>query len=307
MNRDTVYNIMTDQIIAALETGTVPWRKPFNGVNPRNMRNTEYRGINRLILGMQSRKSPFWLTFKQCRSLKGFVRKGERGTRIVFWKWVEKKDEDSDIESERREHYALLRYYTVFSIEQCAGIDADKLPEFPDVNLDLSPLEVCESLIDSIPGGKPDIRHHSADECFYSSFTDCIGIPDMQYFESIEGYYSSLFHEIGHWTGHKSRLDRDLGGSALDDKYHKEELIAELTAAFLCGRCGLDREPVTENAAAYIKGWIRKLRDDKKILIAAASAAQKACDFVTGESRDVPIPENDSEAASTSTVAQVAA
>ena len=270
-----VYETVTNQIIALLEQGTIPWRRPWACGSPKNlMSGKAYRGINAFVLALCSPyASPWWLTFKQAKERGGHVRQGEKGYRVLFFRFLERKRENGRIE-----RVPLARYYTVFNVEQCEGILAPQ----PGRGHVLLPINACEQIVEGYPGA-PTIEHGPA-RAFYQPSSDTIGMPAGSLFESSAEYYSTLFHEISHSTGHASRLDRS---SVMDPikfgshTYSKEELVAVMGAAFLCAGAGI--APATiDNSAAYIKHWLSKLRDDRRMLVQAASQAQQAADWVLG-------------------------
>lgn len=279
------YQIMTDRICSLLEQGEIPWRRPWRdngGRMPMNLKSRkEYRGINPLLLACAGYESPYWLTYKQATELGGQVRKGEHGFPVVFWKWLDGKDSDTG-ESKR---IPLLRYYTVFNTAQCDGL-GDKVPNVASEPIAFTPIERCESVVAGYQGA-PTI-HVGTDRAFYRPSTDSVHMPPATAFVNAESYYSVLFHELGHSTGHASRLKRDgicdpvMFGS---HDYSKEELVAEMTAAFLSGHCAIDGATV-ENSAAYVQSWLRKLRDDKRLLVSAAAQAQRAADLILGKRFD---------------------
>ena len=255
----------------------MPWHKPWVGGYPQNLiSKKEYRGINVFLLGCQRYSSPYWLSFKQCSELGGHVRKGEKGTMVVFWKQVNFKDKTEEGETDKT--IPLLRYYTIFNVEQCEGIDEKKIPK-PEANPDFQPIAVCEETVNGMQN-KPDIQFRES-RAYYQPLNDFVNMPVKESFEKEEFFYSVLFHELGHSTGHKSRLDRkDMGaGSFGSEKYSKEELVAEMTAAFLCGVCQIENM-IIENSAAYIQSWLKALKNDKKLVVLAAAQAQKAADYI---------------------------
>jgi antirestriction protein ArdC len=276
----TVYDIINQRIIELLEKGTVPWRKPWNAESnmPKNLvSKKEYRGVNIFLLNCMPFGSPYWMTFKQAKEKGGYIRQGEKSTPVIFWKWLDKKSMEASDEESRNGKIPLLRYYSVFNIEQCEGI---KAPEPEDQVHNFNPIGKAEEIIQVMPL-VPDIRH-GGNKAYYSPTLDYIQLPFQNTFCSPEEYYSTCFHELAHSTGHEKRLGRK---SILEPsffgshEYSKEELVAEMGAAFLCGDCGIEQNTI-ENSAAYIQGWMKVLKDDKKLLVHAASQAQKAADYI---------------------------
>ena len=270
-----VYEIITEQIIEKLNKGEIPWHKPWVGADaPKNLvSKKEYRGINPFLLGCQRYSSPYWLSYKQCQNLGGHVRKGEKSTIVVFWKQVKIKDKDTDDDKT----IPMLRYYRVFNADQCE-LPAGKVP-MSDVNPDFQPIAACEKVTTDMQN-KPTIEHRES-RAYYRPSTDSVNMPKKETFVNEEFYYSVLFHELGHSTGHKSRLDRKefSEGQFGSETYSKEELVAEMTAAFLCGYCQIENKTI-DNSAAYIKSWLGKLKNDSKLVVLAAAAAQKAADYI---------------------------
>jgi antirestriction protein ArdC len=259
-----------------LEQGDIPWKKPWKARLPRNLiTNKPYQGMNLLLLGDQDYSSPYWLTFKQAREKGGHVKKGEKGSLVTFWKVTEKELE----EKEGKELRFLLRHYTVFNLEQCQGIESPPLDE------PVNPIQKCEDIVAGYRT-KPEIRFNNRDKSFYLPSKDYISIPPRQSFNSSESYYSSLFHEMTHSTGHEKRLGRfnskDYNQPFASEDYSKEELIAELGNAFLCAEAGIDNSEL-ENSAAYIQSWLKALRNDKRLLISASSQATKATRYILGQ------------------------
>jgi antirestriction protein ArdC len=277
-----VYTIVTDRIVELLERGTVPWRKPWAGPaqEPKNLcSGRPYRGINVFLLSAAGFGSPYWLTFKQAKQRGGHVRKGEHGSIVVFYKdW---RPEDRTDDDGRPVVIPVLRYYRVWNVEQCEGIEYPR-PDVPTI--DLRPIDRCESVVGGMPS-RPEIRHGEA-RAWYRPSADVVNMPRPELFTSAEEYYSTLFHELTHSTGHRSRLDRpgianvQPFGSA---DYSREELVAEMAPAFLCGHCSIEATTL-DNSAAYIAGWLAKLRSDRKLVVVAAGQAQRAADFILAKS-----------------------
>lgn len=271
----SVYEIITQQVLAALEQGEVPWRKPWRTLPPANLiSNKPYRGINVFLLALQGYGSQYWLTFNQAKQLGGNVRRGEHGTKIVFWKFDSYETETADGETEERKS-AMLRYYTVFNLEQTEGLKA--LLSLPPS----SPIESAEEIAKGMPN--PPAFEQDAQAAYVPS-RDAVTMPSRTAFVSQAEYYSTLFHELTHSTGHAKRLGRegfDTPQKFDSDSYSREELIAEMGSAMLCGVAGIEQSTVG-NSAAYLRGWISRLRGDSRLVVSAASAAQKAADYVRG-------------------------
>ena len=288
-----IYAIVTDKIINLLEQGVVPWRRPWTSAGlPRNLVSKKpYRGINHFLLSASKYVSPFWLTMRQANELGGHVRKGEESTIVVFWKVDDAKQSTEDLDNEETDAKArrrfLLRYYRVFNLEQCELPQAvlDKLPKIETHEHD--PIEAAERIIAAMPN-PPEIQH-AGSKAFYSPIADRITLPPRELFASAEEYYATALHETVHSTGHQKRLAREgicevaPFGSAV---YSKEELCAEMGAAYLCAEAGITAA-VIENQAAYVAGWLKKLRDDRKLLIHAAAQAQHAADYILRAPRTV--------------------
>jgi len=274
-----VYEIVTKQIMEKLEAGVIPWQKPWIGSDtPKNLISKKgYRGINLLLLAYSGFTSPYWITFKQCGKLGGQIKKGEKGTIIVFWKIINKKDKDGEIIEDK--HTSLLRYYRVWNTEQCE-IDSKKVPVTEVEGAEFNPIERCEEIVSKMQL-KPEIVFKENRAVYYPS-KDLVNMPKPESFVTPEEYYSTLFHELAHSTGHRDRLDRKslisyapFGSS----EYSKEELVAEITASFLCGVSNIENKTL-DNSTSYIAGWLKKLKDDPKMVVLSAGQAQKASDFI---------------------------
>ncbi|HVS70814.1 MAG TPA: zincin-like metallopeptidase domain-containing protein [Phycisphaerae bacterium] len=280
-----LYSEVTNHIIAMLDKGVIPWRSPILGAgtagHPKNLESDRpYRGVNVFLLAFTAYAkgygSSYWLTFNQARARGGCVKKGEKSSMVVFWKQLDVTDEDS---GEPRT-VPMLRYYNVFNAEQCDGIRIPDLPAFTPSHF--TPIEAAENIIKGFAGA-PAIEHGGT-QAFYRPLSDSIRLPEPTRFATPEEYYATLMHECVHSTGHSKRLDRKLDTDPKpfgSPDYGREELIAEMGAAFLCGQAGI-QPAVIDNQAAYIGGWLRQLKNDRKLVIAAASAAQKAADWICG-------------------------
>jgi len=277
------YDTITQQILSQLEAGTVPWRQPWRtpGVPKNLLTQRPYRGMNVWLLITRPYVSPYWLTYRQAQEIGGWVRKGEKGTTVMFWKFADEQTEaETGAEVQARRHAPLLRTYTVFNTDQC------ELPTSLTERLafttqrDAEPLTCCERVIKQMP--HPPRLVHEALKAFYAPSRDLVNLPPHILFATSEDYYATAFHELCHSTGHPSRLARpgitDLAPFA-SHAYSKEELVAEMGAAYLCGHCGIAPQTL-ENAAAYIASWLAHLQNDKTLLWQAASHAQRAVDFI---------------------------
>jgi antirestriction protein ArdC len=286
------YEIVTERIIQLLEQGVIPWRRPWSaGGAPRNLVSKKvYRGVNFFLLSATKYVSPYWLTLRQANELGGAVRKGEHGQIVIFWKVDRDTDPESDAdadnidECEKSRRRFVLRFYRVFNAEQCELPQAvlDKLPKIATYQHD--PIEAAERIIANMPN--PPALEYGGTKAFYSPAADRITLPPRELFISAEEHFGSWAHEASHSTGHPKRLNRESiveaapFGSAT---YGTEELIAELSAAYLCAEAGIS-PAVIENEAAYIQGWLAKLKSEKRLIVVAAAQAQRAADYILGRS-----------------------
>lgn len=284
MTRDDVYQQVTDRIAAALEEGTVAWRKPWATGGPVQLRTGRpYRGVNVFLLELEAalagHADPRWGTFKAIADAGGRVRKGEKGTRVILWKPVKRRDEDDGGEAEERS-YLLLRAYTVFNAGQ-----ADGLPPLPASAREHEPHAEAEAALAGYRDrGGPPVAHGGPD-AYYHPVDDRVQLPVPEAFWTPADYYAASFHEHAHSTGAESRLARFKAGDGSfgDEPYAREELVAEMAAAMLVGVLGLERSP-EETSAAYIAGWLEALRGDRRLVVVAAAQAQKAADLILGVS-----------------------
>lgn len=272
-----VETIVTEKFIEALENGVCPWQKPWKaGSVPVNMVSKKaYRGINLFLLSLSPYSSSFWGTYKQVAAKGGNVKKGEKSTLIIFWKMLISKDKKTG----DKKTVPMLRYYNVFNADQCEGLDLD---EGASEGLDFNPIEAAEDLaFDFADRENVALKFQGNAACYVPSL-DEVRMPSKETFVSEGAYYSTLFHEFAHSTGHSSRLNRLDNSSFGSDPYAKEELIAELSAAFVCADLGIDN--TFDNSAAYLQSWIKKLKGDSTLLISASSKAAKAFQLIKGAS-----------------------
>jgi antirestriction protein ArdC len=273
-----VYEIVTARIIESLNRGVVPWAKPWRTEAPRNIvSGKEYRGVNVLLLQAAPYECSWWLTFNQARSLGGSVRKGERGTPVVFWKVGEEKKADGTVEKSY-----ILRYYTVFNVSQCQGVEAPPNALRPAFN----PIEQCERIVNTF-SGRPQIDL-GGDRACYIPALDRIQLPAREAFSKPAEFYSTLFHELIHSTGAAHRLARkgiaDRNGFATHT-YSFEELVAECGSAFLCAEGGIINGTIG-NSASYIAFWAKQLKSEPRWIVNASAQAAKAADLVLGKLGD---------------------
>lgn len=297
-----LFGRITDRIIAQLDAGTVPWRKPWKGGTsgmPRNaITGREYHGINVWTLGFAGYDDPRWLTFNQARTAGGRVRKGERSEVVVLWKPWARTETDKATGAETRKAGVMLRYFNVFNVAQVDGL---KLAPLGGEPANHEPIAAAQGLLDAylpkLRGGVAFGRPHAC----YIPTHDAIELPALGQFTSPEAFYATAFHECAHSTGHRTRLAREGVANPArfgDHAYSREELVAEFAASFLCGMAGIERADVLENAAAYIASWRKALTDDPRALVVAAGHAEKAARCVMGLSTaaEAPTPEAAGEA-----------
>lgn len=275
MVENKVYQIITDQIIESLNQGNIPWQRPWNLTNlPKNyVSNKAYRGINNFLLVHSVYDSNYWLTYKQAKGLGGNVKKGEKGTMVIFWAINKrtKKEDESD------SNYRILRYYKIFNLEQCENVRDIKNRETAAENTEIEENLDIEWFMKSLKHVPP--INYGGNRAFYRPLEDFIQIPSLISFNESDEYYNTHFHEIIHSTGHTSRLARLEKDAFLGNhEYSKEELVAEMGACFLCGISGI--ETTKDNSVAYIQGWLKKLKSDPKFVVQAAGKAQKAVDYL---------------------------
>lgn len=267
-----IYEMVTQRILKMLEQGVIPWRRPWV-VNAAVSWKTQtpYRGINTLLLPPGE-----YATFKQISESGGKVKKGEKGHIVVFWRWIEVKDE----ETAEIEKVPFLRYYTVFEINsQCEGLESRR----GEVTFDHDPIVEAENIVEGYVDSPP--IEFASGRAFYVPAKDYISVPPINDYPKKEEYYSTLFHEMIHSTGHKKRLNRpgvETVASFGSEVYSKEELVAEIGAAMLCANAGIDNSTI-ENSASYNGSWLRVLKNEPKLVVQAAGLAQKGVDHILGK------------------------
>ena len=268
-----IYQTITDRMIAEMEQGIIPWKKPWMaaGVAISHTTGKAYSLLNQMLLG----RAGEYLTFKQVQAEGGCVRKGEKAKMVVFWKFIEKEDEETG----ETKQVPFLKYYNVFHIDQCEGISAKheaKTSEVVEADAE------AETIIaDYVKREGVTMENREGNEAFYQPALDRIILPLMKQFKETAEYYSTAFHEMVHSTGHMKRLNRlDATAHFGSEDYSKEELIAEIGASALNHHCGLETPSSFRNSAAYLQNWLSVLKNDKRFIVSAASKAEHAVKFI---------------------------
>jgi antirestriction protein ArdC len=287
-SRKDVYTRVTERVIADLESGIRTWMKPWSvehtaGKISRPLRHngTPYRGMNVLLLWGEAvakgYAAPIWMTFKQALELDAHVRKGEHGSLVVYANTVNRTETNDKGEDMERE-IPFMKGYTVFNVEQIEGLPAHYYAK-PENPLTLS--ERIESA-DRFMTATGATIYHGGNAAFYAPARDIVQMPPFEAFRDKESYYATALHELTHWTNHKSRLDRSFDAKRFGDHgYAREELVAELGAAFLCADLGITPE-IRDDHAAYLGHWLNVLKEDKRAIFSAAAHAQRAADYLHG-------------------------
>lgn len=278
-----VYEIITNRILEQLEKGIIPWHKPWTGGKDgayNYVTERAYSVLNQILL----KHADAYLTFKQVQDLGGKVKKGAKSEIVTFWKILPIEDIDKDGNKVTKK-IPFLRYYQVFWIGDTEGIEAKEIEVKPH-----DPITEAEAIVDKYMNSENHptlINDQVSGRAYYSPAMDQVVVPRMDQFNKIEEYYSTLFHELTHSTGAKSRLNR-LSSTAFfgNDEYSKEELVAEIGAATLVNMTGIETESSFNNSAAYIQGWSKQLRENKKMIVEASSKADKAVKYILGEYKE---------------------
>lgn len=297
-----VYARITDKIIAELEKGERPWLKPWNAehaagkiTRPLRSNGIPYSGVNVLTLWMDAVEkgytAPIWMTFRQAQELGGHVKKGEKGSLVVYANTITKTEHNDETGEDVEQKIPFMKGYTVFNVEQIANLPAHyyATAEAPQ----LEQAQRLDHIEQFFKNTGADIRH-GGNRAFYTVTTDFVQMPPFEFFKDPESYYATLSHECTHWTRHPSRLDRDFGRKKWGDEgYAMEELVAEMGSAFLAADLGFIPE-VLQDHAAYIGSWLKVLKDDKRAIFTAAAHAQRAAEFLH-QKQPTPEPEPDSK------------
>jgi antirestriction protein ArdC len=273
-----VYSIITNRIIEQLEKQVIPWRKPWTeGGHPQNLfTKRPYIGMNTWLLGSLGYAQNYFLTWKQLKAVGASVKKGEKGTMVVFWKRI--AQEEGKTSTDPKKVKSILRYYYVFNIAQIDDLpEVITIPAFPDT---VSHITACDEIIERMPQC-PTIKH-GKQQAYYDPLKDHINMPKQGSFDTLTSYYATLFHELIHSTGHQTRLNRKEivePNKFASDPYSLEELTAEIGACYLNSITGIAQTEF-DNSVAYIKGWIDKLKNDRRFIVYASGQAQKATDYI---------------------------
>jgi antirestriction protein ArdC len=298
------YALTTEAILKALESGVPPWHKPWKVTGlygqdgPTNLYSKHpYTGIsNIMLLALAGFSSKYWLTYRQAAMLGGFVKRGSKGFPVVFWSMFESKTEQDRFGQPKR--IPFVKYSTVFNTDQVEGLPDDVFPK-PISAPVFSPVEAAEEVLAKFTD-KPNIYYYGNQACYIKS-KDAVILPDKGAFYTPEDYYATLFHELAHATRHESRLDRTFDGkrdyARNSDNYAYEELVAELTAAYLCGYCGILARKTIDSTAAYLQYWKGRFQGDKKLFLGLAGKATKAANYILGIKREVPREEREEQVA----------
>jgi antirestriction protein ArdC len=280
MKNNEIFESVTNSILESLEKGEPAWVTPWSCFGAEKAVNATtgkaYRGINTLLLMLPMRKNGYavsrWLTFKQAKAKGGTVRKGEKGTQVIFWRFLERENKASG----EKEKFPMCRTYTVFNVAQCDGLPADyyTVKEIPVVT------EQNDEIESFIAATGADIAH-GGDRACYTPSLDKITMPEKGQFSDMGAYYATMLHELCHWTGNENRCKRMLGERFGKESYAAEELVAEIGSAYLCSEFGVQGRL---QHAAYVQNWLTILRNDKHAIFKAASLAQEAFDYLMDKS-----------------------
>lgn len=287
---------VTQKLVAMMEQGINPWRKPWSScqedVAVSHTNGKPYSLLNQILLGFRSGE---YLTFNQVKNEGGTVKKGAKSEIIIFWqcgclKKVEKPDDETDDDEEKERKWVawrnpVLKYYRVFHIDDTEGIKAKYPQKEPELISNINPIENAENTANNYCS-RSGVRLiiHKSNSAFYRPAVDSVTVPLREQFAEISEFYSTLFHELTHSTGHPSRLNRLAGGiHNASEKYSREELVAEIGAAACLSRLGIECKETEENSAAYLKSWARFISGDPKAFIVAAGKAEKAVSLIFGD------------------------
>ena len=279
----SVNEIVTNRIIEELEKGNIPWQRPWSTAGRYAMSHSTrkpYSLLNQMLL-----RPGEYLTFEECKREGGKVKKGEKGNFVVSWAKIKKVETDEE-GNERTTIIPRLKYYYVFEVSQCEGIERNCTEE--PKTYGNTPVESADNIITAyINRETVTFTATDSNRAYYSPSEDAVVVPDLKYFEAVEEYYSTSFHELTHSTMHQDRCNRaeERKGKKVafgSEEYSKEELVAEIGAATLVNMIGLESDKSFKNSVSYIQSWIGKLKNDKNLIVSASSRAEKAVNYILG-------------------------
>ena len=296
MAQNNVYQMVTDRIVEQMNKGIIPWHQPWvcglGGSEALAISYTTrrpYSLLNQFLLG----KPGEWLTWKQIQERKGTVKKGSKSRFVVFYQWVVNKVEDPETHEVKDDSYPVLKWYSVFHIDDVEGIESKILSAEPtEVEPTISPIEAAEEVInayvkrESEATGFSFVNDRESASAYYSPAKDEVVVPMLSQYKIPEEYYSTTFHELTHSTMHEKRCNRKAENKTAafgSENYSREELVAELGSAMLCNRIGIEVEKAFRNSVAYIQSWMGALKNDPKMIVWASSRAEKAARYILGE------------------------
>lgn len=285
-----VYQIVTDRIVEQMNNGIIPWQKPWHGVAGGAVSyetQKPYSFLNQFLLGRDGE----WLTFNQVKKAGGNIRKGAKAGIVTFFKSYDKVQTNEDGETETKKSF-VLQYYNVFHIDDCEGVKSKRNDNFTPV--EHQPIESAEKVVNEYVDREDTLTLQitPSNRAYFAPASDLVVVPCMSQYDDVEEFYSTLFHELVHSTGISKRCDRGLGKVASkSDEYSREELVAEIGSAMMCNILGLDGEKAFKNSVAYIQSWLRALRNDNKMIVWAASRAEKAVKYIQGVKTDSVVTE----------------
>jgi antirestriction protein ArdC len=286
-----LYQAVTDKIVKALEKGSAPWRRTWTiyGLPKNYASGHHYCGINQILMLMTDHKIPYFMTFKQAKQLGGKVKKGSKSEKVYYFNFAYKDEDGKNLTPQQKAEYdrlgkdymiiPFLKQFSVFNIEDIEGIEFDA----PELQLqEHEKIQKCEDIISGMKS-RPDILTVNPNQPYYNKQRDYVNMPDMRQFNSSEAYYCTLYHEIAHSTGHPKRLNRE--GIRMESRYGTtrygvEELISEMTACFVCSKCGILAEEILSNSTSYLASWLNSIKKDKKFIFKVVADAHRAANYI---------------------------
>jgi antirestriction protein ArdC len=295
-----VYQIITDRIIKQMEEGIIPWEKPWVNTSGTQVARSHndgrvYSVLNQMLLGIPGE----YVTFKQATAEKGAVKKGAKSSPIFFWSMLKKEVKDKDGNVKMKDGKPMmntipfLKYYSVFHLEDTENLKPKYVFSKGPVANNMRSEEIDKAIAEYLQRSGVTLRHYEQGRSYYRPSADEIILPHMNQFFNAESYYATLFHEMGHSTGIAERLNRKMGGNFGDEEYSAEELVAEITSAVLCNHFGIDTSKIQRNTTAYLQNWLQVLKGDSKMIVSAASKAEKAVKYILNIKDEKEVPANE--------------